>query len=131
VRRRGRWALRLVLAGVGLAIGIGGVLALREATLSTHYYVRRGTEAVLVLDAEVKGGEPDQTLDESVEAIVASCRLEVARSDPERIEALGGGRYRVVLRPGMDQTNERQLRGCLEDWNIEHLRVDVVSLDVR
>lgn len=129
--RRTRLVLRTVLAAVAVALGVGGVLALREATLSTHYYVRRGTEAVVVLDAEVKGGEPGQTLDEAVRAVVSTCRLEVARSDPERIEALGGGRYRVTLQPGMDQTNKRQLRGCLEDWSVEHLRVDVVSLVVR
>lgn len=124
-------ALRALLGAVALALGVGGVLALREATLSTHYYVGRGTEAVVVLDAEIKGGEPGQTLDESVEALLLMCRLEVARSTPERIDAQGGGRYRVVLRPGLDQTNQRQLRGCLEDWTIEHLRVDVVSLEVR
>jgi hypothetical protein len=104
---------------------------MREATLSTHQPVDPGTEAIVLLDAEVKGSEPGQTRDEAVDAMVDMCRLEVGRSDPEQIDHLGGGRYRVVLRPGMDQTNQRQLRGCLEDWQIDHLRIDVVSLVVR
>lgn len=128
---RGALVLRVLLAVVGLGLGIGGVLAMREATLSTHYHVRFATEAVLLLDAEIKGEEPGQTRDEAVDAVVDMCRLEVGRSDPEQIEHLGGGRYRVVLKPGMDETNQRQLRGCLEDWNVDHLRIDVVRLDVR
>jgi hypothetical protein len=29
----------------------------------------------------------------------------------------------------MDETNRRQFRGCLEDWTIDHLRLDVETLD--
>jgi hypothetical protein len=28
----------------------------------------------------------------------------------------------------MDETNRRQFRGCLEDWLIDHVRLDVVTL---
>jgi hypothetical protein len=28
----------------------------------------------------------------------------------------------------MDETNRRQFRGCLEDWLVDHIRLDVVSL---
>jgi hypothetical protein len=29
----------------------------------------------------------------------------------------------------MDETNRRQFRGCLEDWTVDHLRLDVEALD--
>jgi len=120
--------LRLLLGAVGLAIGVVGVLALREATLSTHQRAAgRGVEVVLF--AETKGGEHNQTLDEMVEAQLMSCRLEVTSDFEGPIEPLGNGRYRAMLAPALDQTNKRQFRGCVEDWVIDHVRIDVLSLD--
>jgi hypothetical protein len=120
--------LRHVLLGsIGLAIGVVAVLALREATLSTHQAVTgRGVEVMLF--AETKGGEQGQTLDEMVEAHLLTCRLEVSSDLDGPVEPLGDGRYRAVLAPALDDTNKRQFRGCIEDWVIDHLRVDVTSL---
>jgi hypothetical protein len=119
---------RVALGLVGLGIGVVAVLALREATLSTHQPVTgRGTE--LVVSAKTKGGERSQTLSEMVEAQVLACRLEVTSDLDGPIERLGGGRYRAVLDTALDQTNRRQFRGCLEDWIVDHLQVDVVELN--
>jgi hypothetical protein len=122
--------LRLLLGAVGLAVGVVGVLALREATLSTHEPVAGGEEMELVLSASTKGGERDQTLPEMVEAQLDSCRLEVTSDVVGEIESLGDDRFRAVLRPAMDETNRRQFRGCVEDWMIDHVRLDVVELNV-
>ena len=120
--------LKLLLGVAGLAIGVVAVLALREATLSTHEKVPgRGTK--LVVEADTKGGEEGQTLAEMVEAQLQTCRLEVSSDVRGPIEALGGGRFRATLEPTLDETNERQFRGCVEDWVIDHLKVDVVELD--
>jgi hypothetical protein len=119
--------LKVLLAVVGLAIGVVAVLALREATLSTHETVPgRGT--ALLVDADTKGAEPGQTLAEMVEAQLLGCRLEVSSDLRGPIEPLGDGRFRATLEPTLDETNERQFRGCVEDWVIDHLRVDVVDL---
>ena len=119
---------RLALGAVGLAIGVVAVLALREATLSTHQPVTgRGME--LVVSAKTKGsGEKSQTLPEMVEAQLLSCRLEINSDYEGPIERLGDGRFRVVLVPTLDETNEKQFRGCLEDWIVDHLQVEVVEL---
>jgi hypothetical protein len=117
----------LVLAVAGIVLGALAVGALREATLSTHHHVPRATQATVVLQAETKGGEPGQTLAEMVDAIVLACRLEVGRSDLVERRDDGDGRFVAVLEPGMDQTNARQLRGCLEDWTVDHVRIDVVA----
>ena len=119
---------KIALAVVGLGIGVVGVLALREATLSTHESVD-ARETRLVLFGETKGGEENQTLSEMVEAQVLTCRLEVESDLAGPIERLGHGRYRAVLVPALDDSNQRQFRGCLEDWVIDHVRLDVEQLD--
>jgi hypothetical protein len=118
---------RLALGAVGLAIGVIGVLALREATLSTHEAVA-ARETKLVVSGETKGGEENQTLSEMVEAQVLSCRLEVESDLAGPVERLGDGRFRAVLVPALDDSNRRQFRGCLEDWIIDHVQLDVVEL---
>jgi hypothetical protein len=119
---------KILLGAIGFAIGVVMVLLLREATLSTHETVDgRGTEVVLF--AETKGGEHGQSLDEMVEAQLSNCRLEVSSDVDGDIENLGEGRYRAVLVPVLDQTNQRQFRGCVEDWLIDHVRIDVQELN--
>ena len=119
--------VRIILGLVGLGIGIVGVLALREATLSTHEPVA-AEEMELVVSAKTKGGEQHQTLSEMVEAQLLACRLEVTSDLAGPIESLGGGNFRAVLAPALDETNQRQFRGCVEDWVIDHVRIDVVEL---
>ena len=63
-----------------------------------------------------------------VEALLLTCRLEVSSDVVGRIRVEGDGRFRAVLRPALDATNQKQLRGCLEDWTIDSLRVDVVLM---
>jgi hypothetical protein len=118
---------RAALGLVGLGIGIVGVFALREATLSTHDDPV-GREAELIVSARTHGGEKGQTLDEMVEAQLLSCRLEVNSDFAGPIEPLGDGRFRAVLVPALDQTNRRQFRGCVEDFVTDHLQIDVIEL---
>jgi hypothetical protein len=120
--------VKLALGTVGLAIGIVGVLALREATLSTHEAVA-AREVELVVSARTAGGEQGQTLAEMVEAQLLTCRLEVNSDLAEPIEALGDGRFRAVFVPAMDETNRRQFRGCVEDFVVDHLQIDVVEFN--
>jgi hypothetical protein len=118
---------RAALGLAGLGIGIAGVFALREATLSTHQPVA-GREMELVVSARTHGGEQDQTLAEMVEAQLLTCRLEVTSDLAGPIEPLGDGRFRAVLAPAMDETNRRQFRGCVEDFVTDHLQIDVIQL---
>jgi len=120
---------RLLLGIVGIAVGITAVLALKEATLSTHHRVDPGTRAVVVLDARSRGAERGRSLGVMVETLVLQCRLEVAHTElAEEIEDKGDGRFEITFRPSLDETNQRQLRGCLEDWSIDHILIDVLSI---
>jgi hypothetical protein len=120
---------RVVLGAIGLAIGVVAVLVLREATLSTHETIA-GEGIELVVSARTRGGEQNQTLPEMVEAQVQTCRLEVTSDLAGPIESLGDGTFRAVLTPAMDETNRRQFRGCVEDFMIDHVQIDVIQLTV-
>ncbi|MET0895535.1 MAG: hypothetical protein ABWY80_06765 [Acidimicrobiia bacterium] len=119
---------QVVVGIAGLAIGVLGVLSLREATLSTHGRVDPDSRVELVVHAQTHRPEPRQTLSEMVEALLWSCRLEVSSDIVGEVEALGDGRFRAVLQPALDETNRKQLTGCLEDWTIDSMRADVLSV---
>ncbi len=120
--------VKLALGTVGLAIGVVGVLALREATLSTHEAVS-AREVEFVVSARTAGGEQGQTLAEMVEAQLLTCRLEVNSDLAGPIEPLGDGRFRALFVPAMDETNRRQFRGCVEDFVVDHLQIDVLEIN--
>jgi hypothetical protein len=122
-------AIRLLLAAVGVTIGVVAVVALREATLSTHQPIAPDSQIEVVVAARLKNAEPGQTLDEMVEAQLVACRLEVSSDIVGDIEPVrDGSHFRAVLAPSMDETDRRQFRGCLEDWRIDSFRLDVTRL---
>jgi hypothetical protein len=126
----------LALGAVGLTFGIAAVFALREATLSTHESVDPGSSAEIIFNAEARHREPGQTLDELAEALVTACRLEVSSDPVTEVQPVTDpdgdhDRYRVVLAPGLDETNERQFRGCMEDFTLDQLRADVLRISER
>jgi len=126
---------RLVLGAVGLLLGGLAVVSLREATLSTHQPVAADSRLEVVVEVESEHREQGQSEDELIEALVLTCRLEVNSDLVGEIELLptraddDDALYRAVLQPAMDETNRRQFRGCLEDWTIDQLLVDVVRFE--
>jgi hypothetical protein len=123
-----KYVLRVVAGAVGLTIGILLVIALREATLSTHQPVPANSRIEVVVTARTRDAEPGHTLDEMVEAQLLACRFQVNSNVVGNIEHQGSGRYRAVFAPTLDETNRRQFRGCLNDWLIDHFRMHVVHM---
>jgi hypothetical protein len=121
VRRYGSWLVAL------LALG-GSVIALREATLSTHRAVPPDSALVLTVRGDAHGGERTQTLEERASALILACRLEVNADPSGGVEVLDDGAFRFVLRPSLDRSDRRQLQGCLEDWRVDHVRLTVESM---
>lgn len=120
--------MRYLAAAIGLVGTVVAVVLLRGATLSTHQPIDPHSRIELVIHVRMHGGEAGQTIEEAAEAQLLSCRLEVESDPVSPLEALGDGRFRVILSPSMDKTNRRQFRGCLEDWTIDHVRTDVERL---
>jgi hypothetical protein len=117
----------VALSVVGLGVGVLGVSALREATLSTHERVERGSQVEVHIKARTEGGEPGQTLAEMVDALLLTCRLEVTADLVDPAREVSDGRFLAVLDPALDETNRRQFKGCIEDFTIDHLRADIVA----
>jgi hypothetical protein len=121
--------VKVLGAVVGLGVLTAGVVLLRDATLSTHQQTAPDSRIELVMRVRINGGEARQTVDEMAEATLLACRLEVSADPVGPLEDLGDGRFRSVLSPSMDDTDQRQFRGCLEDWSIDHVRTDVERLE--
>jgi hypothetical protein len=121
-------------AAIGVLVAAGlvaAVVGLRDATLSTHQPSPPGSEVAVVVRSSAHGAEPGQTLSELTEALLLVCRLEVTSDPTGPLEDLGHGRFRTILRPALDRSNRRQFRGCVEDWRVDQLRVDVESMEDR
>lgn len=120
---------RIVVVLVVLALLAGGVWQLRSATMSTHVAKDPASQLGVTVDAESRQSDPGHSLLEMVTAKVAVCRLEVAAADPVGpLEPAQDGRFRFVLQPSLDDTDRLQFRGCLEDWNVDHLLIDVLEM---
>ena len=107
------------------------MLALREATLSTHQPVVPGSTTEIRFEAATKHGERGQSLSEMAHALVLTCRLEVSSDLVGAVESLGGDRFRAVLEPSLDQTNRRQFRGCVEDWTVDQIQTHQLTFTDR
>lgn len=122
---------QIVLAVVAVALLGIGVWGLRDATISTHDPVPTSSRLAVVIDAETKRSEGGQNLHEMATGKVLMCRLEVRDADPvSGLEQVEGepGRFRFVLQPTLDDSDRTQFRGCLEDWNLDHILIDVVGM---
>jgi len=124
----GKILSRLVLGGVGLGVGLVLVSLLREATLSTHQAIDPDSTIEVIVRARSHNAEDNQTLDEMVEAQLLTCRLEVTSDMVGPLRTEGDGQFRALFAPSMDQTNRRQFKGCVEDFVIDGVQIDVLSL---
>lgn len=115
-------ALAIVALGVGIRL-------LMDATLTRHTPVDPDTSLVVILDAEARGGA-EHPLEELVMGLATLCRLEIAASlVPGSLEQLDDDLFRFVLRPTLDEADQRQFRGCLQDARVDHLLTSVVAMD--
>ena len=119
---------RALVAAVGLAVGAAAVLAMREATLSTHQPVPPDSRVTVIVDVDTRHRERGQSQAELVETLFAFCRLEVSSDVVRGPREIAPDRYQVVLQPAFDETNRRQFRGCVEDWTLDGIQAHVRSL---
>lgn len=113
-----------------LVVVLGGIHLLREATMSTHYATGADSRLEVVVEVASNRAEHGVTLGDLAEAQLETCALEVSRTRDSEVVPVAGtdDRFAVTIQPALDSTNRKQYRGCLEDWSIDHVRVDVVSM---
>ena len=109
-----------------VAATVGAIVALRETTMTRHTPVDASTEMELVLHAS--SNVDDAHLDEMVEALFSTCQLQVATNPTGPPTPLGDDTYLLGMRPALDESDQRQLVGCLEDAVLDRLQATVVSL---
>jgi hypothetical protein len=120
---------RRSLVGIALVLAVVvGVHVLRQATMSTHYATGADTRLVVVVDAAANRPEHGVTLAGMTEAQVGVCALEVSRTADVRPVEGTDDRFTVTLQPALDSTDRKQFGGCVEDWAVDHLRLDVTSM---
>ena len=115
-----------LLAAVAGGVFVGGA-SLMDHTLSRHEDVPPDSELVVELTIATRSGV-EAGNEEIAEALVVVCQLEV-RSNvlPDSIETIEDGHYQFVMRPGLDDSDRRQLIGCLQDFRIDNVLANVVS----
>ena len=120
--------VKYALGFVGAAIGVLAVVAMREATLSVHTDMPADSRSEVVIDAGANQAERGKTVAEATTAQVLSCRLEVQSDVVGPIEQIDDDTFRFTLQPALDETDEKQFKGCVEDWRLDHFWFEVDQL---
>lgn len=124
---------RIVVAIVVVVLGVG-IFVLRETTMSVHRDVPDASH----LDVWVSGDtlvqeDPAYRLTRShvalctAEAIPFSDLTAFEQTDAISDPAADLPVFRFRVEPGADDPDRAQLRGCLEDLRVRHLRLNVLG----
>lgn len=114
----------LVLVAAGL-----GVVQMAEFTMTRHEPVPPDSRMAVVVEAHTKGHSPYSRL-QMTRSLFMACRLQADTTVLEDdFRTLGSDTFRFVLQPALDDSDQRQLRGCLEDSRIDQIQLDVLSIE--
>jgi hypothetical protein len=122
---------KAVVIGIAVVVvGLIGVRALADATLTTHVEMDPDSRMLVVVHGSTnESGE--FPLGAGVESLVRFCQLEVGRDiGADGLGALDGDRFSFVFQPALDDADQRQFRGCIGDIVIDHLQASVESMDL-
>ena len=122
-----RWQ---VLLGVVAVVVLGaGVLWLRELTETRHVPTPPDSRTLVELEARANLERMVPSMLDLVTAASTTCRIEIgARPLGPSPMTEDDGLFRTVLAPALDETEQTRYEGCLEDWRIDHLKLDVVTM---
>jgi hypothetical protein len=115
----------LVLAAVVVAL-IAVVIVLRETTMTRHEAVPPDSRLVVEFTVSSRGVDEDRAA-QLTDAAFRACALQTAGGIVATLERVGD-RYVGVLRPTLDDPNQRQFRGCLQDIRVQHLLLNVKEM---
>lgn len=119
---------RIVAVVVLLGVVAIGVQRLALATMSRDTPTDPRSRSEIVVRA-VAVREPEYGLLEMTRALLLACRLQVTVDLVEReFEQVSNDTFRFMVQPSLNESDRRQLHGCLEDARLEHLQLDVVAM---
>lgn len=123
----------LAVAATVVLLGVG-IFILREQTMSVHEDIPHDSvlEVVVSADGLVEEDPVPRLTEAQVELCVAEAvpfssmtgfEPTTAVSDPTAELPV----FRFTVEPGADEPDRAQLRGCLEDLRVRHLRLNVLG----
>lgn len=118
--------MRVVATVVALVAATAGIFVLREATITREVTTASHTEMEvrLRIHTNEEGADPERLAD----SLFSLCRLQVDAVRSAGPEPVGGGVFAFRLRPTLDESDRRQLEGCIEDAHVDHVQGDVLTL---
>lgn len=72
--------------------------------------------------------EPQDQRDVHAEAVYSACRADLPEASASPLRPLGDGRYRFAVTPALDASDRKEVRGCLQDLRIAHVRATVLDM---
>jgi hypothetical protein len=121
VKRILAWMFAAAVAGTG-------VLLLRNELMTVEVEQPEGSFTHVVVRAATVREDP-AVREEMTRGLVSACRLLVNADVVEHsFESVGEEVFTFRLRPGLDEFERRELRGCLSDLRVQHLMLDVSEL---
>jgi hypothetical protein len=93
----------------------------REAFMTRHEPTGSGVTRVVI---DVSGDDP---LTPRADALVRTCGTEVG-GQPDAVRPVGDDRFAFDVRPALDDADERQLKGCLEDTIVDNILARVTEM---
>jgi hypothetical protein len=121
-----KFAAALVVI-VALAVGVA---YLREELETRHEVMPPGSRLVVDATADVRG--PRELAPALTRGLVSSCLVEAqAKAEVLSFDWSDDEHFRFVARPSLDEPDQRQLRGCLEDLRVPRLLVSVDSMTTK
>jgi hypothetical protein len=122
---------KAIVIGIAVVIiGLIGVRVLADATLTTHVEQDPDSQMAVIVHGSMND-EAEYELGVGVESLVRFCQLEVGRDiGIGALETLEDDRFRFVLQPALDDSDQRQFRGCIGDIVVDHLQASVESMEL-
>ncbi|MGY1836938.1 hypothetical protein ACI79P_17740 [Blastococcus sp. SYSU DS0510] len=121
--------MRRVLAWLlGIAVAATGLVLLRAELMTVDIPQPEGSYTDVVIAVEIR--EDPAVREEMTRGLVSTCRLLVnADVVEDTFLSVDEGVFAFRLRPGLDEFDRRELRGCLRDTRVQHLLADVRRLE--
>lgn len=118
---------RVVGAAVFVVAVVAAVVVLRNATMTVHS--KTSPTSQLVVDASARWKGSIREAESHSRALTIACVSETStRVRLRDLQWHGDGRFRFWIKPALDEFDQRQLRGCMSDFRMPQLLVDVRSM---